>query len=486
MVCRVATNNLNRIFQAVPAQLPHDVPVADGLRQLLSADNRQWPDDEELREEIRSAPFYQYGRPNQRKLILQRLEESYEHPEPVDFGSAQLTIEHVMPQSPGNEWKAMLEDDVAEGESMEDLHSSLKHTLGNLTLTSVNAELSNHPFERKQGLLRGSHLEMNRRIADTKRWGRVDILARADDLADRAVRLWPAPVGGAGRAERSRDWSLAHQVLASLPHGTWTSYGEVAAFIGSGPQAVGVHLTRTVGVANAYRVLNAAGRVADGFRWAGQDRGDVHARLAADGIRFMATGAADPAQRLTSGDLALLMGEGEEQQSGDRGPELSLSESAEQPGVETRAERFMRQLAADDTPATVAAVREILAGWESLGGWVGHGAGGVMTSAFLMLGRVGGPGSGLWPMVLYPGSGRCGTGEVVFQHLAKREPFVERRLRAELLDRMNELKGVSLPQGKLELRPGFRLSVLEDEQNRAMLLRTLQWCKARWDARGTV
>ncbi|WP_329455190.1 GmrSD restriction endonuclease domain-containing protein [Streptomyces sp. NBC_01497] len=486
MLCRVATNNLNRIFQAVPAQLPHDVPAADGLRQLLSADNRHWPGDEELREQVRAAPFYQCGRPNQRRLILQRLEESYEHPEPVDFGTAQLTIEHVMPQSPGDEWRAMLEGDVAAGETAEDLHSGLKHTLGNLTLTSVNAELSNHPFERKQGLLQGSHLEMNRRIAQTERWGRPEILARADDLADRAIRLWPAPVGGAGRAERSRDWSRAHQVLAALPHGTWTSYGEMASFVGSGPQAVGTHLAKTDGVANAYRVLNADGRVADGFRWTGEDRGEVRARLAADGIRFIATGAADPDQRLTSGDLALLMADAEDQQDGERATEQSAWENTERPDLETRAERFLRQLAADDTPATVKAVRETLSGWEELGGWVGHGAGSVMTSVFLMLGNTGGPGSGIWPIVLYPGSGRGGTGEVVFQHLAKREPFVERRLRAELLDRMNELEGVSLPQGKLELRPGFRLSVLEDEQNRVALLETLQWFKARWDARETV
>ncbi|BCK67954.1 hypothetical protein Srufu_019070 [Streptomyces libani subsp. rufus] len=484
-VCRVATNNLNRIFQAVSAQLPRQVPVADGLRQLFSADNRQWPGDEELREKIRSAPFYQYGRPNQRKIVLQRLEESYEHPEPVDFDAAQLTIEHVMPQSPGDEWMEMLKADTAGDESPEDLHSRLQHTLGNLTLTGVNAELSNHPFARKQGLLHGSHLEMNRRIAATERWGPAEILARADDLADRAIRLWPAPLRGVGRAERSRDWSLAHQVLAALPHGTWTSYGDLAAYAGSGAQAVGNYLAKTDGVVNAYRVLNADGKVADGFQWTGQDRGDVRALLRADGIHFTPTGAADPAQRLTSGDLALLVA-GADEEDEDAGVGETAPGAREQPGVETRAARFFRQLAADDAPATVAAVRELIAGWERLGGWTGHGAGKTMTSAFLMLGSAGAPGRGIWPLVLYPGCGRGGTAEVVFQHLAKREPFTELSLRAELLHRMNALEGVSLPQGKLELRPGFRLSVLEDEQNREILRQTLAWFKDRWDESGAV
>ncbi|MEH6373330.1 DUF262 domain-containing protein [Streptomyces sp. KLMMK] len=481
-ICRVPTNNLNRIFQSVPAQLPQDMPVADGLHQLLSADNRFWPDDEELRQKIRTAPFYQYGRPNQRRLVLQRLEESHEHPEPVDFGSAQLTVEHVMPQSPGGEWMRMLREDVAEDESPEDLHARLQHTLGNLTLTGVNSELSNHPFGRKQGLLQGSHLEMNRRIAATERWGAREILDRADELADRAVRLWPAPLSGVGRAERSRDWHLAHQVLAGLPHGTWTSYGDVAAFIGSGAQAVGSHLAKADGVANAYRVLNADGRVAEGFRWTGQDGGDVRARLSADGIHFTVTGAADPAQRLTSDDLALLLvgteGEGESAVPGE-----AARDGAEPRGEETRAARFFRQLAADDTPATVSAVRELFTRWEKLGGWIGHGAGEVTTSAFLMLGNAGSPGRGIWPLTVYPGSGRGGVAEVVFQHLASREPFTDRSLRAELLGRLNELEGVSIPEGKLELRPSFRLSLLENDRDREALCETLGWFRDCWESR---
>ncbi len=98
MMCRVPTNNLNRIFQAVPGQLPFDMPVADGLHQLLSAENRFRPDDDELREKIHKAPFYQYGRWHQRKMVLQRLEESYGHQPPLraQTGSAPG-------QSPGDE-----------------------------------------------------------------------------------------------------------------------------------------------------------------------------------------------------------------------------------------------------------------------------------------------------------------------------------------------------------------------------------------------
>jgi alkylated DNA nucleotide flippase Atl1 len=484
MICRVPTNNLNRIFQAVPGQLPLDVPVADGLHQLLSAANRFWPDDDELREKIQKAPFYQFGRSQQRKMVLQRLEESYEHPEPVDFAAAQLTVEHVMPQSPGDEWLRMLGEEAADGESAEDLHSRLQHTLGNLTLTAVNSELSNHPFERKQGLLQGSHLEMNRRIAATERWGAKEILARAGELSDRAIRLWPAPLRGVGRAERSRDWHLAHQVLAALPHGTWTSYGDLAAFLGSGAQAVGNHLASTPGVANAYRVLTSEGKVSEGFRWTPEDEGgDVRSRLIADGVRFTVNGAADPAQRLTADDLAVLIAEDDGQADDEDGEDTAQRTPGGGNGEETRADRFFRQLSADDSPETVEAVRSLLTRWEELGGWIGHGAGQVTTSAYLMLGAAGAPGRGIWPLTIYPGTGRGGTVEVVFQHLAAREPFTDRALRVALLGRLNEIEGVDIPEGKLELRPSFRLSVLEKDRNRELLAETLTWFRDRWEKR---
>lgn len=486
MICRIPTNNLNRIFQAVPGQLPLDVPVVEGLRRLLSAENRFWPDDTELRQKIRTAPFYQYGRWQQRKLVLQRLEESYGHPEPVDFATAQLTVEHVMPQSPGDEWLRALGEGGTEGETAEEVHARYQHTLGNLTLTAVNAELSNHPFDRKQDLLRSSHLEMNRRIAATERWDVREILARADELADRAIMLWPAPLRGVGRAERNRDWQLAHQVLAALPHGTWTSYGDLAAFLGSGAQAVGNHPANTPGLGNAYRVLTAEGKVSDGFRWATpQEAGsdDVRARMACDGVRFTATGAADPAQRLTADDLATLLAGTDDDRADDEDTAQNGTTGA--PGEETRAERFFRQLAADDSPGTVEAVRAVFAHWEGLGGWIGHGAGHVTTSAYLMLGDAGSPGRGIWPMTLYPGAGRGGTAELVFQHMAAREPFTDRGLRAELLTRLNALDGIDLPEGKLELRPNIRLSLWDKDGNRELLTETLTWFRDRWENRAT-
>lgn len=480
MICWIPTNNLNRIFQAMPGQLPMDTPPARGIRQLLSVSRRFWPTDEELREEIRNAPFYERGRPAQRAFVLQQLEESFEHSEPVDFSRAELTLEHVMPQSPGEEWLEALADGCAPDETPQQAHARLVHTLGNLTLTGVNSQLSNHLFERKRDLFSSSHLELNRGIAEAESWSARQILARAETLADRAEQLWPGPLEGVSHVERGRDWGQLHEALAAMPDGTWTTYGDVAALIGSAPQAVGSHLLNTPGILNAHRVLTHQGAPAEGFRWPeGADRGDVREVLAAEGVRFTAAGAALASQRLSTEDLAELLQPQEDTNGGepDRPATPGSTAGAAAASAPERWERFHRQLAADDTQPVVAAVRLLLDFWGQEGGGFSIGSGRSYAGAALVLERHGA--TPVRPVTLYPGTGRGGVVEVGFQHLAATEPFTDDALRDELRRRLNRMDGVEIPEGKLTLRPSFRLSLLADERNQQLLREALLWFRER-------
>lgn len=307
MLAVVPTNNLNRIFSGLVPQIPDDMPIAEGVRHALSGERKYWPSDRRLREAIRSQPFYYQGRQDQKMLIFRRLEESFEHKETIDWGQTPLSIEHVMPQSLSQEWKEALE---AEDEDPEAVHAELLHTLGNLTITAYNSELSNDPIERKRGILAGSHLELNRALVPSGRWGRHEILARAAELADRAVQIWPAPLPGVVDAPEGRDWSRLHAALAALPSGAWTSYTDLAELIGFPPGPLGQYLTSRPGVLNSHRVLNSRGQVASGFHWSDPtDEHDVYEVLKADGVRFDATLHADPSQRVGANELADLIGD---------------------------------------------------------------------------------------------------------------------------------------------------------------------------------
>ncbi len=307
MMAGVPNNNLNRIFNGIVPQIPNGMPLAEGVRHALSMDRKYWPSDRRLQEAIRSQPFYFRGRQEQKMLVFQRLEDSYGNREPVNWDLAKFSIEHIMPQTLTDEWRSALS---SAGDDPEETHSELLHTLGNLTVTTTNPELSNNPFVRKQEILDRSHLELSRAIVPNNRWGRSEILARADELAERAIGLWPPPLPGVDEPAGGRDWTRVHAALAALPLGAWTTYGDLAELIGSHANPMGQHLATTPGVLNAHRVLNVEGRISPGFFWLDpEDKRDVFDVLESEGVRFRLDRRADPVQRLRSDDLAALTGE---------------------------------------------------------------------------------------------------------------------------------------------------------------------------------
>lgn len=301
----IPTNALNRLFVQFVEQLPQDETFPQAVRQELSRQRRYWPTDEQLREAIQTRQFYFSGRGPQRKLILERLEQSYGHPEQIDFENTDLTIEHVLPQTLSEEWREHL---GSLGQDPDEVHQSLVHTLGNLTLTAFNGTLSNNPFERKRQIYSGSHLELNRVLAVQEAWGRDEILTRADELADHAIAIWPSPLPGVAEQPSGFDWSRINAAVAAIPRGRWTTCGELAQLGGTAAMPVGQHVANTPGLDNAYRVLGSDGKPRPDFHWDDPDdaRNPVEV-LREDGVRFDASGTADRSQRITTAELSSLI-----------------------------------------------------------------------------------------------------------------------------------------------------------------------------------
>ena len=303
---QVPTNQLNRLFTDMVKQLPKDKPIAEGIRNALSGERRYWLTDDQIRTACREKWFYVTGRADQRKLVLECIEESYRHLEPIDLGKARLTIEHVLPQTLSDSWRQEI---VAQGDDPDRLRDELLHTIGNLTLTAYNGQLSNDLFERKRQIFKDSHLELNRVIAESSSWGRKEILARADELAERIIAIWPGPVAGArGAPVAGFDWSRIDAAVEAIPEGHWTTYGELAQMGATSPQPVGNRMASESGAPHAYRVLTRQGRVSSDFRWTNPEDGrNVQAVLEEEGVHFNADGSANRAQFLGAYDLARLI-----------------------------------------------------------------------------------------------------------------------------------------------------------------------------------
>lgn len=96
-----------------------------------------------------------------------------------------------------------------------------------------------------------------------------------------------------------RDWTELHELLAQLPAGKWTSYGDLANAIGSSAIAVGRHVAACDDCPHAYRVLSSDGRVSEGFSWVDPSRDDDPVELLSnEGVRFDANQHASPEQRV--------------------------------------------------------------------------------------------------------------------------------------------------------------------------------------------
>jgi hypothetical protein len=79
------------------------------------------------------------------------------------------------------------------GADAADVQTEWLHTIGNLTLTGYNPELSNRSYSEKRGLFATSHFELNRHFGDHERWSASEVETRAKGLFKIALQLWPRP-----------------------------------------------------------------------------------------------------------------------------------------------------------------------------------------------------------------------------------------------------------------------------------------------------
>jgi uncharacterized protein with ParB-like and HNH nuclease domain len=187
IVCGVPSNPLSKLFVQLCKTKPVTATPEAWLAETLSTEdkNRRWPGDDEF------DTFWREGRIYETKvktLILETLEEDFDHNEMADL--SEVTVEHIMPQTLTPAWIELL------GPEYESVHSKWLHTLGNLTLTGYNPELSNRSFKEKREILAESHLELNKYFAKVESWGPKEIVARANDLLKRAKSIWPRPQTG--------------------------------------------------------------------------------------------------------------------------------------------------------------------------------------------------------------------------------------------------------------------------------------------------
>lgn len=213
IVCNMPGNALTQVFCALHKDVlksieeysSANVELGNSYSDILTYHimrrdgNYQLPRDMQFVESIKTRDTYHMLKPFQ-IFLFERLENSV-HGEyndvATDMKKKDATIEHIMPQTLNGDWKAML------GDNYEEIQDKYLHTFANLTLTGINSELSNKPFEiKRDGKKIGNEIypgyknskyRLTKNITLCDKWTEIELQNRCNEIVATFLRLYPLP-----------------------------------------------------------------------------------------------------------------------------------------------------------------------------------------------------------------------------------------------------------------------------------------------------
>jgi hypothetical protein len=144
-----------------------------------------YPSDEQFRQ-----AFQQKEEENDTRAayLLTRLEDERQRVEGGKMGRELkpngLTVEHILPKSPGKAWAEELRGDPS-------LTEDCTYRIGNMCLlTAINRKLGNQAFAEKKVLFAQSRLQITNEVAEYDVWNREAIEERQRRMSKGAVAVW--------------------------------------------------------------------------------------------------------------------------------------------------------------------------------------------------------------------------------------------------------------------------------------------------------
>ncbi len=186
-ICGYPTNALNKIFANLINELEecttsntYSEKILDVLIKKVSSGT--FPRNDEFEIEFINKDLY---KSKIDKYTLCQLENHLSKEKLMV--SNDITIEHIMPQTLTPQWQIEL------GKKYNEIYTKYLHTVGNLTISGYNSELSNKSFSEKKEIFKDSNISICRGICDFQTWNDVSITERGKQLFDEALKIWQLP-----------------------------------------------------------------------------------------------------------------------------------------------------------------------------------------------------------------------------------------------------------------------------------------------------
>ncbi len=189
------TNALNKIFMTLYSEVDiEDYYDSIAIALLRKKGSGKFPSNEDLRTALNDKDLYNTKSKN-RNYMFEML-ENHNNREYVDTSNENITIEHIFPRNPNEDWSNLLSND-----DFFIFKEKLLHTIGNLTLSGNNGSLSNKSFiaKKEMNIDKGeqgynySRLWLNDYLKSINRWSIDKYKERVDIIYNRFLAIWQYP-----------------------------------------------------------------------------------------------------------------------------------------------------------------------------------------------------------------------------------------------------------------------------------------------------
>lgn len=194
-VVGLPTNALNKIFMTLYSEVDTEGYYESiALALLRKRGTAKFPTDEDLKTALRDKDLYNIQSKNRNYMF--ELLENFNNREHVDTSNENITIEHIFPQNPNDEWS----EDISPNDYFQFKEKYL-NTLANLTLSGNNGALSNKGFYAKKSMNRDggeqgynfSRLWLNDYLKSINGWDIDNYNERFDLIYNRFLKIWGYP-----------------------------------------------------------------------------------------------------------------------------------------------------------------------------------------------------------------------------------------------------------------------------------------------------
>jgi hypothetical protein len=157
------------------------------VRELTKKMLEVIPDDVQFQAAVSTARVSQAFLARYYLRAIQRNVDGEKEPQYIPNDGAEVTLEHIMPQNLGPEWKTIKPED----------HGTFVNRLGNLALLQAtqNSDLGDIGYSSKKKTLEASAFSLSKEAGTSTKWGPDQIAERQNRLAELAVKTWPLKHG---------------------------------------------------------------------------------------------------------------------------------------------------------------------------------------------------------------------------------------------------------------------------------------------------